>query len=180
VVTRDAMRARVGTSMMPHSSLISAKVTVMSEFDYTAPAELFGAHGRAGLRYRRFPRSAEAIRYAMEKLPAGHCPLLQSRLMISATTVRRSVRCTTATAIRSPADNSLGRSGLSTMGSARLQSTQRSTMPKSKKGSGKTEPVQVTQQLYARAYGSRPAKEVGKELESSRRTTTRKKPTAKS
>ena len=43
----------------------------MSEFDYTAPAELFGAHGRAGLRYHRFPRSAEAIRYAMEKLPAG-------------------------------------------------------------------------------------------------------------
>ena len=43
----------------------------MSEFDYTAPAELFAAHGRAGLRYRRFPRSAEAIRYAMEKLPAG-------------------------------------------------------------------------------------------------------------
>jgi hypothetical protein len=55
-----------------HASLVvSAKVTVMSGFDYTAPAELFAAHGRAGLRYRCFSRSAEAIRYAMEKLPAG-------------------------------------------------------------------------------------------------------------
>jgi hypothetical protein len=38
-------------------------------FDYTASAELFAAQGRAGLRYRRFARAAEAIRYAMEKLP---------------------------------------------------------------------------------------------------------------
>ena len=44
---------------------------LMSEFDYTAPAELFAAHGRTGLRYRRFPKSAEAIRYAVEKLPAA-------------------------------------------------------------------------------------------------------------
>jgi hypothetical protein len=43
----------------------------MSEFDYTATAELFAAHGRTGLRYRRFPKSAEAIRYAVEKLPAA-------------------------------------------------------------------------------------------------------------
>jgi hypothetical protein len=43
----------------------------MSEFDYTAPAELFAAHGRSGLRYRRFTKSAEAIRYAVEKLPAA-------------------------------------------------------------------------------------------------------------
>ena len=41
----------------------------MSEFDYTAPAELFAAHGRSGLRYRRFSKAAEAIRYAVEKLP---------------------------------------------------------------------------------------------------------------
>jgi hypothetical protein len=44
---------------------------LMGEFDYTAPAELFAAHGRSGLRYRRFSRSAEAIRYAVEKLPAA-------------------------------------------------------------------------------------------------------------
>jgi hypothetical protein len=43
----------------------------MTEFDYTAPAELYAAHGRTGLRYRRFPKSADAIRYAVEKLPAA-------------------------------------------------------------------------------------------------------------
>jgi hypothetical protein len=43
----------------------------MSEFDYAAPAALFAAHGRAGLRYRRFEKSAEAIRYAVEKLSAA-------------------------------------------------------------------------------------------------------------
>ena len=43
----------------------------MKEFDYSAPAELFAGHGRSGLRYRRFTKSAEAIRYAMEKLPAA-------------------------------------------------------------------------------------------------------------
>jgi len=41
----------------------------MSSFDYTASAELFVAKGRSGLRYRRFPKAAEAIRYAIEKLP---------------------------------------------------------------------------------------------------------------
>ena len=42
----------------------------MSEFQYTAPAELFAAQGRSGLRYRRFSRAADAIRYAVEKLPS--------------------------------------------------------------------------------------------------------------
>jgi len=46
----------------------------MKEFDYSAPAELFAGHGRSGLRYRRFTKSAEAIRYAMEKLPAAALP----------------------------------------------------------------------------------------------------------
>jgi hypothetical protein len=41
----------------------------MSSFDYTASAGLFSAKGRSGLRYRRFPHAAEAIRYAIEKLP---------------------------------------------------------------------------------------------------------------
>lgn len=41
----------------------------MLEFNYTAPAVLFAAQGRSGLRYRRFLYAAEAIRYAIEKLP---------------------------------------------------------------------------------------------------------------
>jgi hypothetical protein len=41
----------------------------MSDFDYTTSAGLFSAKGRSGLRYRRFPQAAEAIRYAIEKLP---------------------------------------------------------------------------------------------------------------
>jgi hypothetical protein len=40
----------------------------MSSFDYSAPPQLFAAHGRAGLRYRRFSKAAEAIPYAVEKL----------------------------------------------------------------------------------------------------------------
>ena len=46
----------------------------MSEFNYAAPAELFAASGRSGLRYRRFIHAAEAIRYAVEKLPPGARP----------------------------------------------------------------------------------------------------------
>jgi hypothetical protein len=42
----------------------------MSTFDYSASAQLFAAQGRSGLRYRRFAQAAEAIRYAIEKLPA--------------------------------------------------------------------------------------------------------------
>jgi hypothetical protein len=48
----------------------------MSNFDYSAPAELFAAHGRAGLRYRRFSKAAEAIRYAVEKLPGEALPTI--------------------------------------------------------------------------------------------------------
>ena len=44
-------------------------VSFVFPFDYTASAELFAAQGRAGLRYRRFARAAEAIRYAREILP---------------------------------------------------------------------------------------------------------------
>jgi cold shock CspA family protein len=44
-------------------------VSLMFTFDYTASAELFATQGRSGLRYRRFAQAAEAIRYAIEKLP---------------------------------------------------------------------------------------------------------------
>ena len=46
----------------------------MSDFDYMAPAELFVVQGPGGLKYRRFPRGAEAIRYAIEKVPAKLFP----------------------------------------------------------------------------------------------------------
>ena len=43
-------------------------------FDYGAPAELFMAKRKGGprqrLRYRRFATAAEAIRFAVEELPA--------------------------------------------------------------------------------------------------------------
>ena len=41
----------------------------MSEFDYAAQPN-FSPRGRSGLHYRRFSKSAEAIRYAVEKLPS--------------------------------------------------------------------------------------------------------------
>ena len=41
----------------------------MSTFDYEASAELFAARGHPGIRYQRFDQAAEAIRYAIEKLP---------------------------------------------------------------------------------------------------------------
>jgi hypothetical protein len=49
-----------------------------SEFDYGAPAGVFtrSSHGRRGgsARYRRFETAAEAIRYAIEELPAPLLP----------------------------------------------------------------------------------------------------------
>ena len=48
----------------------------MDKFDYQAPAELFPARNRkipTKIKYRRFERAADAIRFAIEELPA---PLL--------------------------------------------------------------------------------------------------------
>jgi len=46
------------------------------KFDYDRPAELFMAKRKGGTRkplaYRRFASAAEAIRYAVEELPAVH------------------------------------------------------------------------------------------------------------
>jgi hypothetical protein len=53
-------------------------------FDYDAQAELFSARGRKSSRqysgYRRFDRAADAIRFAIEELPAEQ--LLRAHLEV--------------------------------------------------------------------------------------------------
>jgi hypothetical protein len=58
----------------------------MEKFDYAAPAELFPSRNRkfaSKIKYRRFDSAADAIRFAMEELPAalllGACIEIEER-----------------------------------------------------------------------------------------------------
>jgi hypothetical protein len=44
----------------------------MTTIDYSSPAELFPSrrYAKSLARYRRFPNAAEAVRYAIEEMPA--------------------------------------------------------------------------------------------------------------
>ena len=52
----------------------SGQDEVLVGFDYQAAAELFPARSRKqrGMAYRRFTTAAEAIRFAVEEMPAHH------------------------------------------------------------------------------------------------------------
>lgn len=63
----------------------------MDNFDFTAPADVFAGGGRGArtrpVHYRRFQTGAEAVRHAMEELPAE----LQPGVVLEADDARFSV-----------------------------------------------------------------------------------------
>jgi hypothetical protein len=57
---------------MPRSAPLLAQT--LSEFDFNAAAELFPSrikNGRQAARYQRFDTAAEAVRFAVEEIPAS-------------------------------------------------------------------------------------------------------------
>jgi hypothetical protein len=55
-----------------YSTRAASRELMMSKFDYAAPAELFPSRNRKvvnKIKYRRFDRAADAIRFAVEELP---------------------------------------------------------------------------------------------------------------
>src|SRR5262244_182552 len=70
-------------------------------FDYGIPAELFMGKRKGGarqpLRYRRFATAAEAIRFAVEELPAVRALVPGCRSVTNASMATTSNACTRAT-----------------------------------------------------------------------------------
>jgi hypothetical protein len=66
----------------------------MSDFDYTAEAELFPARNwksrSRGVGYKRFTRASEAIRFAIEELPPEY--LLGAYLQVRRTGLMAGIR----------------------------------------------------------------------------------------
>jgi|GEM_PF-471031 len=71
---RSSPRSRSEPPLPPRALAEPAETVDASAFDYGAEAELFPSRSRGARRapisYRRFARAAEAIRFAMEDLPA--------------------------------------------------------------------------------------------------------------
>ena len=95
-IASAARRRRKSVSVSKKNALCSC----MTEFDYSAPAELYAAQGRQGFRYRRFLNAGEAIRYAVEKLPTNLLPVRASSLRIGSMTASKSTRCMKVKGIR--------------------------------------------------------------------------------
>ena len=72
----------------PRNCTAASHMRSMPKFDYSAPAEIFGTGGfsrqRKAVAYRRFPSGAEAVRFAVEDVPAA----LQRGIVLNPTTVR--------------------------------------------------------------------------------------------
>jgi hypothetical protein len=65
---RFRQRRRQSYLLNIHHSILEARI--VTQFNYSAPAELFpGKNKLRQLRYRRFSSAAEAVRYVIEDLP---------------------------------------------------------------------------------------------------------------